>query len=169
MDLLTPRLGIFFWQFITFVVVLLVLKRFAWGTILEILDNRQRSIDDAIKNGRKLSSDIVSFEKTKVKLLKDVEAERRKIVKKAMDEYSIIVDKARVDAQRIADELVNETTVSLERERQRAMEECKSDMIAMSIMVAEQLLSRELSQENKQSELLDSIVDKFTKCNVAVR
>jgi F-type H+-transporting ATPase subunit b len=46
--LLDPHLGTILWTIITFVVVLLILKKFAWPQLLASLDEREQRISDAI-------------------------------------------------------------------------------------------------------------------------
>jgi len=50
MGLLLPDFGLFFWMLLSFSILLLILKRFAWGPILKALSDRENSIDEALKS-----------------------------------------------------------------------------------------------------------------------
>ena len=50
MGLVMPEFGLFFWMLVSFSILLLILKRFAWGPILKALADREKSNEEALKS-----------------------------------------------------------------------------------------------------------------------
>ena len=53
MQLVTPAIGLMFWTIVIFILLLLILKKFAWKPILKAVDDRNNSIKDALSSAEK--------------------------------------------------------------------------------------------------------------------
>ncbi|HEY0067240.1 MAG TPA: F0F1 ATP synthase subunit B, partial [Flavisolibacter sp.] len=53
MRLLTPELGLLFWTLLAFIIVFLILRKFAWGPILSSLDKREQTIADSLETAQR--------------------------------------------------------------------------------------------------------------------
>ena len=58
MELIKPDIGLIFWLFIAFLLVLFILRKYAWGPILNGLNARQKSIDEALKSADKAKEEM---------------------------------------------------------------------------------------------------------------
>lgn len=157
MELLTPNLGTIFWTTATFVLLLLVLKKVAWGPILQMLADREQRIKEALEkadtaqketeealaknqeildNAKKEAHEFLS------KSRKTAETTKEEIVKKAQDEASVMLGKAKKE-------------ITLEREK--AVEEIRKQTAELSIMVASKLIGKSLSAQDHKDIIADSL------------
>ena len=93
MNLITPDFGLFFWQTITFAIVLFVLGKFAWGPIMSSLKEREDSITSALESAAKAKAEMASLKAANEALLQEARMERDKMLR---------------DAQTVATNLLNE-------------------------------------------------------------
>ena len=61
MDLLLPHFGLIFWTMLSFIIVLLILKKFAWSPILTSLNEREKSIADSIALAEKVNVEMAQL------------------------------------------------------------------------------------------------------------
>ena len=83
MDLITPAFGLIFWQTLIFLVVLLILGKFAWKPILGALKSREESIDEALRSAELAKEEMTSLKADNEKLLAEAKQERDKMIKDA--------------------------------------------------------------------------------------
>lgn len=84
----------------TFVILLALLKKFAWGPLKEVMDKRERDIN----------KDIDDAEQAKINAQK-LEEENRKTLKETQDEVQRILDDAKVQARKQHEEIIHEANV----------------------------------------------------------
>ena len=53
MELVKPDIGLLFWMTICFFILLIIMRRFAWGPILSALNEREKGIQDALNSAEK--------------------------------------------------------------------------------------------------------------------
>ena len=81
MQLVTPELGLIFWQLVTFLLVLFILSRVAWKPILKMIQEREEGIEMALKAADKAREDIKKLQSKNEDLLKEARTERERLVK----------------------------------------------------------------------------------------
>ncbi|MCU0435027.1 MAG: F0F1 ATP synthase subunit B [Bacteroidia bacterium] len=158
MDLVKPDLGLFFWMMVTFLIVLFLLTRFAWKPIMKMIKDREASIDDALKSAEKAKADIASMQADNERLLNEARRERDTMLKEARDMKDAIVAEAKGKAKQEADKLIAAARESIHNEKMAAITELKNQVAQLSIDIAEKMLKRELSAENKQKELIGDLL-----------
>ena len=98
MDLVTPGLGLLFWMLVSFTVVLVLLKRFAWSPILSMIKEREDTIENALKSAEKAKEEMAMLTANNEKLLQEARNERDKMLKEAAATKEAIVNEARTKA-----------------------------------------------------------------------
>jgi F-type H+-transporting ATPase subunit b len=83
MDLVTPALGLVFWTTISFVVLLIILRIFAWKPILSALSERERFIEDSLQKAEAAKEEMSRLTNENESLLKQARAERDQILSDA--------------------------------------------------------------------------------------
>ena len=75
MKLLTPDLGLLFWTLLSFLVVLFILGKYAWPSIVKGLKDREKSITDSLATAEKVRAEIAGMyvQDTDMKLKHDIE------------------------------------------------------------------------------------------------
>ena len=90
-------MGTTFVTLVTFVILIILLKKFAWGPLKEVMDKRERDIN----------KDIDDAEQAKINAQK-LEEENRKTLKETQDEVQKILDDAKIQARKQHEEIIHE-------------------------------------------------------------
>jgi F-type H+-transporting ATPase subunit b len=158
MDLITPDFGLIFWQTLIFLIVLFVLGKFAWKPIIGALKSREASIESALKSAKKARNDIQLLKEENEKLIAEAKAERDKIIKEAQNSANIIHDKAKVEAQKTGDRMIEEARESIRSEKDMALKAIKDQVAELSILVSGKLLKKNLESDKAQENLIKDYI-----------
>lgn len=161
MGLVMPDFGLFFWMLLSFSILLWVLKRFAWGPILKALDDREKSIDEALKSAENAKIEMTRLQSGNEKILREAILERERIVKEARDLKDSIVGLARHEAANEANKIMENARASIERERVAAISDIKNLIANFSVEIAGKILKERLSDESRQKELVQNYIDQI--------
>jgi len=158
MDLVTPGLGLIFWTTLAFLVAMFLLKKMAWGPILQGLKDREESIDGALKAAEEAKKEVANLTAQNEELLKEARNERDVMLKEARETKENIISEAKGKAQEEAEKIIKSARESIENEKMAAITELKNHVASLSIEIAEKILREELSAEDKQKTLVDNLL-----------
>ena len=99
MDLITPGLGLVFWTLITFLILLIILKKFAWKPILGAVSEREESIKNALLSAENAKKEMMALKSDNQKLLDEARAERDVMIKEATAIKEKMIADAKSEAQ----------------------------------------------------------------------
>ncbi|MBV7532687.1 F0F1 ATP synthase subunit B [Chitinophaga sp. sic0106] len=150
MDLLIPAVGLFIISFVIFVIVFLILKKFAWTPILAVLKEREGSIADSIASAERVKEEMAQMKAEHEHVLAEAKAERSKILKEAKDAKDMIIGEAKTQAQAEAKKIISEAYAAIESQKMAALTEVKNQVGNLAIEVAEKILRKELSDKSAQ-------------------
>lgn len=162
MQLVTPAIGLVFWMFVTFMIIFLLLKKFAWKPILKMIKEREDSIDNAIKSAEQAREEMKELKAGNEKILAEARAERDIMMKEARDTKEAIINEAKVKAKSEADRLVAQARETINNEKMAAITELKNQVATLSIDIAEKILKAELSSDDKQKALVNNLMKEVT-------
>jgi F-type H+-transporting ATPase subunit b len=160
MDLIKPEIGLLFWMLLSFSLVLFILRKYAWGPILQSLKEREEGIDSALKNAQIAREEIVDLKKNKDQILLDASSEKQRMMKDAQ-EY--IEDWKKEQKQKI-EEQINQNIARaqdvIEQQKRAAVTELKTQLASLSLGIAEKVIKKELSKDSAYLEMIrDDIKD----------
>ena len=98
MELLTPDLGLIFWQLIGFLLLLFLLGKYAWRPILGALNERETSIEQALSAAEKAKAEMAQLKSENEKLLADARKEREAMLRDATAAANKLREEAREQA-----------------------------------------------------------------------
>jgi len=159
MGLLTPDTGTIIWTFIGFLIVFLILRKFAWKPILNALKERDNSIADALKAADRAKQDISRLEAENERVLAEARIERDKIIKEAREIKESLINDARDLAKIESKKMIEEAREGIKNEKTAAINELKKQVADLSVDIAEKVLSRELSDPARQKDFIDRILN----------
>lgn len=162
MDLITPEWGLIFWTGISFLVLLFILRKFAWKPILNSVNDRESSIKNALAEAEKARLEMQNLQADNERILKEARAEREAMLKEAREIKNKIVSDAKEEAQEQASKMIEQAQVAIESEKKAAMAELKSHVAGLAVDIAEKVVREELSNKNKQLELVESMLNDAT-------
>ena len=152
-------IGLFFWQSLVFILLIFVLKKYAWKPILNAVNEREQSIEDALKEAEKARLEMQSLQQSNEAILKEAREERERILKEARDMKNKMITEAKEAAATEADKAIVSAKAAIEAEKTAAISELKNQAASLSIDVAEKILGQELSAENKQTAMIGKIIE----------
>jgi F-type H+-transporting ATPase subunit b len=159
--LLSVSVGTVFWASIAFILVLVILKKMAWGPILQTLEEREQGIANALKQAELAKAEMASLKSGNEQLLKEAREERDRILKEAKE----IGDKMRSEAKERAAQdgaaLLANAQREIETQKKAAIQELKNQVANLSIQIAEQLVKDKLSDAEKQNALNSQLIDEL--------
>jgi F-type H+-transporting ATPase subunit b len=161
MGLVMPDFGLFFWMLVSFSILLFVLKRFAWGPILKMLAEREKSIEDALQSAENAKEEMLTLQAGNEKILKSAILEREKIVKEARELKESIIHEARHEASIEATKVMENAKAAIERERTAAISEIKNLIANFSVEIAEKILKEKLAEDSRQKDLIQNYIDQI--------
>jgi len=155
MELVTPGIGLIFWQTITFLLVLFLLGKFAWKPILGALKAREYSIESALKSAEKAKNEMAKLKADNEKLLSEAREERDKMMKDAMAAANSIKEEAKEEASKTTAKMLSDAKATINAEKNAALAEVKNQVASISLEIAEKVLRKNLSDDKVQQELLN--------------
>lgn len=145
--------GLFFWQLLIFVGLVLLLRKFAWKPILDSVNERENSIKEALSSADRARKEIESLNENNKKILIEAREEREVLIKEAKATSIKIIDNAKKEAEVVAEKLISQAQESISSEKKTAIEELKVQIADFSIKMAEKILRSELKDKDKQTKL----------------
>jgi len=159
MDLLTPGVGLIFWQLIGFLALLFILSKFAWRPITDALKSREESIESALAAADRAKTEMASLQAENEKLLQETRLERDKILREASATAKQLIDESREEAKRQGDKMIEDAKAVIQTEKQAALSDVKTQVATLSVKIAEKLLRNNLSNEKEQKALVANFID----------
>ena len=157
--LLTPAFGTVVWASIAFIVVMLLLRRFAWGPILSALSDREQSIAGAVSQAEKVRPEMAELSASNESQLNEARAERDRMMREAREMADQMVADAKNKAKEAADKEVASAKDAIAIERKAAVAELKAEVGTLSLEIAERLLREKLESSEEQKALVNRLID----------
>ncbi len=158
MELIQPSIGLVFWMTVSFLILLFILKKFAWKPILQMLSDREHSIAEALNTAKKAREEMASLKADNERLLQEARLERDRMLKEARDTKDAIIAEAKEKAQAEGNKIMAQTREAIQTEKNAAVTELKNLVATMSVQIAEKILRAELSNDQKQKDLVQSML-----------
>lgn len=159
MGLITPNPGLVVWMIVSFLIVFFILKKYAWKPITNALKNREKSIENALRQADKVKAEMEKLQADNQKLLAEARIEKDKILKDARLMKDRIIEEAKVQAQDEAKKLVDSARASIQNEKKAAIKEIKDQVAVLSIQIAEKLIKDKLAANANQSDYIDKLLN----------
>jgi len=159
MPLVTPGIGLIFWMLIAFSILLFILGKFAWKPILKLLHEREESIEKALQAAEDAKAEMLKLQANNEQIVAEARKQADAIIKEAREMKEKMVSEAKIAAANEADKIMKNAKVAIENEKNQAMNEIRNQIAEFSVLIAEKIIRKELSNENKQKEYIDSLLN----------
>ncbi len=146
--------GLIIWTTIIFTLLLIVLKKFAWKPILNAVDERNKSIEEALKSADKAKEEMSLLNADNERILTEAKTQRDALLKEARDIKDGIIKEAKEKADHEAEKIINSAKKQIANEKMKAITELKNSVAILSIDIAEKVLKRELKEKTSQEEFI---------------
>lgn len=164
MSLINPGFGLIIWMTIALLIVLFILKKYAWKPIMNALKEREDSIEESLQAAETARQAMKDLQLDNEKLLRDAKDERDAIMREARKIKDKIIDDAKERANLEAGNIVESAKQRIEHEKKAALVEIKNMIATYSIEIAEKILKEEFKNKKKQSAYVEDLL-KETRLN----
>jgi F-type H+-transporting ATPase subunit b len=164
MELVTPGFGLVIWTIITFLFLLFILRKFAWKPILGAVEEREEGIKSALASAESARKEMQNLKADNERILNEARAEREAMLKDAREIKVKMIADAKDEAQTQASKMIEQAQTAIESEKKAAMAELRNQVASLSIEIAEKVVRQELSNKDKQLQLVESMLSD-TKLN----
>lgn len=159
MQLLTPSLGLLFWTLLAFIIVFVLLKKFAWGPILGSLNEREKSIADSLETAERVKKEMAQLKNENEELMARAREDRAIMLKEAKETKDKMISDAREQARAESNKIVAEAQQAIEAQKMAALTEVKNQVGKLVIEVTEKILKRELNTPEAQEAHIKGLVN----------
>ncbi len=159
MSLITPDFGLFFWMAIVFIIVLAILWKWGFPSIVNMVNSRKEFIDDSLRKAHEANERLANIQKEGEAMLQNAREKQAQILKDAADTRDAIVVKAQEKATNEGSRLLNEAKAEIEAEKQNAIRDIRTQVAEISVQVAEKIVREKLSSNESQMELINKLLN----------
>lgn len=159
MSLITPDFGLFFWMAIVFIIVLAILWKWGFPSIVNMVNSRKEFIDDSLRKAHEANERLANIQKEGETMLQNAREKQAQILKDAADTRDAIVVKAQEKATNEGSRLLNEAKAEIEAEKQNAIRDIRTQVAEISVQVAEKIVREKLSSDESQMELINKLLN----------
>src|SRR5690606_350114 len=152
-------LGLFFWQMLIFIGLIILLRKFAWKPILNAVNEREEGIRNALLSAENARREMQNLQADNERILKEARMERDQLLKEAREIREKMIADAQNDARVQGQKMIEQAKVAIESEKNAAMAELKSKVSVLSVEIAEKILKEELSAKENQEKLVEKMLN----------
>jgi len=161
MGLVTPNPGTIFWMIIIFGIVLFILRKFAWKPILNALKDREESIANALNSAEEAKKQVAGLKAENENIIAEARREKGLILQEAKEIKDKIIAEAKEKAIMETQKAVETARIQIQNEKNNAINDIKKQVAELSVMIAEKLIKKELSNKAEQEKLMNGLIDEI--------
>ena len=160
--LVLPDIGLVFWNTIAFLVLLIVLGKFAWKPMLKAISERESGIEEALLRADKMKAEIAAMQNENEALLAKAREERAGMIKDAKETADKMVSDAKDKAKQEYERIISDAQSAITQQKNAALTEVKNQVGTLVVEVAEKILRKELSNKAEQESYIKQIAEGVT-------
>lgn len=161
-NLLAPNVGLIFWISVVFLLLILLLRKFAWTPITNALEERENTIGESIQRAEKALAEARQIQADNEKARREAEQAGQRILREARDTAERLrgeeVEKTRAQIR----QMQQQAQAEIEREKQSALNELRAEVADLAIEAAGKILRKNLDSA-QQSRIVDDFIDELPK------
>jgi len=154
------NLGLTIWTIVLFALFAAVLAKFGWGPLLRAVEEREKSIRDAIEGAQKANSEAQALVAQHREALAQARREREEIIKQAIAEAQQMRTELMTQARADAEHLLQKAREQIEREKRTALQEIRAQVADLAIEAASKIVASSLTPE-AQRKLVEDFIAKL--------
>jgi F-type H+-transporting ATPase subunit b len=163
MDLFKPDVGLLFWMLLSFVILFVILRKYAWPGILKGINERNKHIEDALMSAQAAKEQLDKFRHESTELITRAKEEQIKILQEGKQIKDSIISEAKEQARVEAEKIIDEAHSFIKKQREESIKEIDRKVANLSIDVAEIILRKKLEDVDEQKALARKLMVKMSK------
>ena len=149
--------GLFVWTILTFLLLLTVLTKFAWKPLLKMLKDREELIRSSLEDAEKAQTELAKLNAEGEKIINKARAEAQEILSQCKSSAATLKEETLKDAKEKAKVIADNAEKQILVEKEKAIEEIKSEVVNLSLSVAEKLIKKNISVEDNKALIDESL------------
>ena len=147
---------------LAFLVVFWVLAKYGFPAIINMVDERNKYIDESLRKAHEAQERLANIEKEGESILQEAREKQAQILKEAAQTRDAIVEKAQEKARAEGARLMDEAKTAIEQEKKAAIADIRAQVAALSVDIAEKVLRTNLKDDKSQMDLIDRMLDEVS-------
>ncbi|QJD95622.1 F0F1 ATP synthase subunit B [Mucilaginibacter robiniae] len=156
--LLNDHLGFVVWAAVAFVILLVLLAKFAWKPIMAAIAERERSIEDALLKADAAKEEMARLTSENESLLKQARAERDLILQEGRHMKDQIINEAKEQAQAEGARIIERARIEINNQKAIALADVKNQVATLSVDIAEKILRKQIATQQEQDKLVADLL-----------
>ena len=161
-SLLSVEPGLMIWTILIFILLLVILKKYAWKPLLQSLKDRELSIRDSVEKAEMLKQESEKILEQNRKLMAKADEDARKVIAESREMAeklrNEIVSKTHEDTTR----MLHQAKTEIEREKIAALNELKEEIANLAVQAAGKIIDENLDPE-KQKKIIGNFINQIPK------
>ena len=149
--------GLFIWTILTFLILFFVLSKYAWRPLLAALESREKTIRSSLEDAEKAKQELERLNTESEAIISEARSEAQSIRVEAKSAAEKIKADIMAQAGEDAKKLRDETEKQIQVEKDKAISEVRQEVVGLAITVAEKVIRKNLSKEDNQDLIEDSL------------
>ena len=161
MELVKPDIGLLFWMTTCFILLLFIMKKYAWGPILKALNEREQVIQSALEEAEQAQKQISEATSKVEKMLEEGKKEKENMIKAAQLELS---EYKKEQEEKIGIQIQSKLEAAKEdigQQKRAALGELKVAVGTLSIEIAKKILQKELENESQHDTIIKQSINEL--------
>ncbi|HOV98612.1 MAG TPA: F0F1 ATP synthase subunit B [Bacteroidota bacterium] len=154
--------GLIIWTCVTFILLVIVLGKYAWKPMMGMISKREDQIRDALTQAEKARAEAAEMMRKNEQNIARAEAEYQKIIREGKALAEKLKDEIVAKAQQQAEQELARAEEEIQRNIEAAKQQLRTEVADLAIRAAEKILEENLDAQ-KQKKLIDSVIDKLPK------
>ena len=134
MNLVTPDIGQMFWATLIFLMLLILLKKFAWKPIMNAVKEREEKIKGALESAEEVKQEMEKLKADNEVIIKEARTERNKLLSEAREVKEKMIGDAKMQANEEAKKIIETARLNIQSEKDAAISDLKKQVALLSII-----------------------------------
>lgn len=161
MSLLLPDSGLIFWMLLSFSVVFVLLAKYGFPVITNMVEGRRTYIDQSLEVAKEANEQLKRLKAESDELVAAANKEQGRILREAMHERDKIIVEARKQAEITAQKELDEIRKQIQQEKEEAIRDIRRQVAVLSVDIAEKVIRKNLDAEQEQMEMIERMLNEM--------
>lgn len=155
--LVQPDPGLFIWTILTFLVLVTLLAKFAWGPLLKALEGRQALIVKALDDAQRARQELERIQKESTQIVMNARVEAEAIVSRSRSDAEQLREEIKQKSRAEAAAIVKNAEKQIQLETAKALQQIRHEAVELSVTIASKILQRNVSKEDNEGLIEETL------------
>ena len=148
--LVQPDPGLFIWTIVTFVVLVSLLAKFAWGPLLRALESRRELIVKSLEDAERAKVELDRLHQESAQILRKARLDAEAVITQSRSDAEKLRDQLKQQAKEEADNILRNAQQQIQLQTREALRQIRHEVADLSVGIASKLLERNVSNEDNK-------------------